>query len=267
MFFKKKKEEPIDIDLIKKVNEKFTDTGNEDVTKLKTEVDKLKAHSETYKEMAKLRDDRIARLTEQMGELRSELAERDQKIKELEAKAVKAADLVEMVQPDKLMAAVKKQDLKGETIRSKLDSYHDLLDKVMEELKDMRHTIEVFRGVEHIAEMSKELKDDIQTVKKIEANIKKEADKVESILIRSQHSFVEMTEMRKYEDKVDTLSDNIRHAKEDMRNEFNALLNTHMALIRQELTKMHEVIYNIADRHQNLETWSSQWFDHLSKRG
>jgi len=173
------------------------------VTKLSTEIDKIKASVEGFAEIRKSFTERFTRISEQIGELRSMILERDKSIQEIELKAIKAYDLVEAVHPEKIMTEVQKQDAKAEALKANLEGNESIMNRVMEELKEAKRKIEFFRGVEEIVKLSEEVKKELIEIKKIESRININADKVETIY----------SEMRKKYKDIETFSSNLNELK------------------------------------------------------
>ncbi len=152
-----------------------------DTIKLKTEIEKLKAGQEAFKEVRSSFSERFTRTSEQIGELRSMILERDRTIQEVELKAVKSSDLVASVQPEKLMTEVQKQEVKIEALKANLEGNEAIMNRIMEELRETRKKIEFFRGVEEIIKLSEEVKTELIEIKKAEGRINTQTDKVQTI--------------------------------------------------------------------------------------
>ncbi|MFH1290909.1 MAG: hypothetical protein ABIH92_05915, partial [Nanoarchaeota archaeon] len=156
LFSKKKKEENTEEAAEEKPSPeptKISSNASADVVKLSTEVERMKASIESFGEVRKGLTERISGLSEQIGELRAMILDRDRTIQELELKAVKAADLVESVQPDKLMIQLQKEDAKFEALKANLEGNEAIMDRVMEELKEVRKKLEFFRGIDEIIKL------------------------------------------------------------------------------------------------------------------
>ena len=184
-----------------------SDSGNlAAVTKLQTEVDRMKASIEAFAEVRKSFTERFSRVSEQIGELRSMILERDKSIQEIELKSIKAYDLVASVQPEKIMTQVQKQDAKTEALKANLEGNEAIMDRVMEELKNVKKKVEFFRGVEEIVKLSEEVKKELIEIKKIESRISLNTDKVDTIYaeMRKKFQFVDEVEGKLNEIKVGT---------------------------------------------------------------
>jgi DNA repair exonuclease SbcCD ATPase subunit len=186
--------------------EKTPPPSNNDVPsliKISTDVERLKASVEAFAEIRKSFTERFTRTSEQIGELRSMILERDRTIQTLELKAVKAADLVESIKPDKFMVELEKQNVKIEALKANLEGNEAIVDRVMEELKEIRRKIDFFRGVEEIINLSEEVKKELIAIKKIEGTINIQTDKVQTIY----------SEMRKKMQNLDTFNSQLQETR------------------------------------------------------
>jgi hypothetical protein len=187
--------------------EEVSSSGSTSVVKLQTELDRVKASVEAFAEVRKSFAERFSRISEQIGELRGMILERDKSMQEIELKAIKAYDLVEAVQPDKIMTLVQKQDAKSEALKANLEGNESIMDRVMEELKTVKQKIEFFRGVEEIVKLSEEVKKELIEIKKIESKISINTDKVETLYseMRKKFQFVDEVESKLTELSVGTV--------------------------------------------------------------
>ena len=180
--------------------------GSSELVKLSTEVDRLKAGQEAFAEVRKSFTERFNRTSEQIGELRAMILDRDRTIQEIELKAIKASDLVQSVEPEKLMTEVQKQDVKIEALKANLEGNEAIMSKIMEQVKETRRKIEFFRGIEEIINLSEEVKKELIEIKKIEGEISINTDKVQTIY----------SEMRKRLQDLDTFQTQVQEFKVDI---------------------------------------------------
>jgi len=194
-FFSRKKEEKKEgeeekVEEKKEVKKEETEpTGNASTAKLSSEITKIKASVEALGEVRKSFTERFSRTSEQIGELRSMILERDKSIQEIELKAVKAYDLVESVHPEKISTMVQKEGAKIEALKANLEGNEAIMSRVMEELKDTRRKIEFFRGIEEIIKLSEEVKKELIEIKKVESKVNINTDKVETIYAEMRKKF------------------------------------------------------------------------------
>jgi len=197
MFFKKKKKE----EEVEETKEEYNDNpatsknkgaGNDSIGNLTANIEKLKAEFKTFYEMNKASNERFSVINEQIGELRAMILDRDKDSKLVEAKATQAIDLVETVQPDKLMMELRKMDNKIEMLKSPLETNEIIINNTIAELKEIRTRISAFKGIEEAIKLGEEVKKGWIENKKIDADITKHASKVETIYSEMWKQFNEV---------------------------------------------------------------------------
>jgi len=172
---------------------KSAKTGRQDLS-----VDRLRVKVEALDEIRKSYSERFAKLSEQIGELRSMIVDNEKEIQEINAKASRASDLVAEIKPEKLLETLRLEEAKVEALKAKIESNEAVIDKVFAELKDIRSKIALFKGVDELLKLSREVKDELMTIRKVEANIEKHANKFEGVYVQAQKRFGEL-------DKAETL--------------------------------------------------------------
>src|SRR3989339_1811965 len=165
----------------KKVEKKDDSLASASVSQLAAEIEKIKASLEAFTEVRKSTSERFNRISEQIGELRAMILDRDKTIQEVELKSIKAYDLVETVQPEKIMTEVQKQEVRIEALKANLEGNESIMNRIMEELRETRKKIEFFRGIEEVIKLSEEAKSELIEIKKVEGRINTQTDKVQTI--------------------------------------------------------------------------------------
>jgi len=161
------------------------------VIRLTADVEKLKAQFSTFYELQKASNERFGNITEQIGGIRSMMMERDKDAQRLEAKTAQAVDMVKTIQPDKFMVDLRKMDSKIEALKANLEGNETIMKNSINELKDMRNKMTVFKGMEQVLKMSDEVKTELIEIKKVQALVERHADKVETIFSEMQKKFTD----------------------------------------------------------------------------
>lgn len=161
------------------------------------EIERLKAQMEALLKAREAMNERIVNLSERIGELRSSLVEHERVTSKLEIEAKKTIELVQKIKPEEIMKEITKFDAKIEALKARISSYEALIDRVVEEMKEMRRTFVQFRSLDAIAKMSEELKKDLEKGRKIEAEMSKHSSKVESMFVDIQKRYKEFAEISK----------------------------------------------------------------------
>jgi acyl carrier protein phosphodiesterase len=182
------------------------------VQAMQAEITRLKAQMDSFGELRKIFGDRFTRVNEVMGELRGMLMETNKDLQQIQLKAVKTVDLVEAVQPDKLMTEIRRQDVKVQVLKANIESNEARMDTILKELKEIRNKIGAFRGVEEIVKLSGEVKNELVNIRKVKSVAERHSDKVESIFVDFQKRVRELSEM---EDTVKTNADMLKKLTKD----------------------------------------------------
>ena len=205
-------------------------------SKTLVELERLKARMEALDEMKKSDSERFGAISEQIGELRSMEFEKEKHIARLEAKATKAADLVNAVQPEKLMEDVMKFEAKIESIKGRTESNKAYSEGILEQLKTIKRTVSMFQDTEQILEMNKDVKNELLNMQKISGTVENRASKVESIFMEVQKNF---SAFEKYASLSDDIKKSTVAVTEDV-NDVKVKMNTLAG--KEDLKKTNDVL-------------------------
>jgi hypothetical protein len=182
-------------------------------SKLAIEVSKIQAQMEGLNEFRKITNERFTRNSEELGEIKGMVVETNKAVGRIEAAATRAIDLVESVKPDQLMIEVRKQDSKGEALKANIESNETMMHDIMKEMKEMRKRMDFYKGVEQVAKMNEEIKQELIQIKKIEGIIDRHSNKIETIFLEVEKKF---TEFDKYGDVAKDLQKVMGKLQEDV---------------------------------------------------
>ncbi len=201
------------IDRLTRNAEKPEKTESKRQGSLDAEIEKLGTQISALREVLQAQQERFERQSEEIGELRSALAEREKHKREIEAKAMKASDLVEEGQPENLMSEQKKTEAKIDAIKAKIESGDAISNSIIEELKKLKGAVSVFRGIEEVIKLNKEIQNELKDAKKVGATVEKHADRVEAIYSSFESNF-ELFE--KIKEEIKNVSDACAPLKKDV---------------------------------------------------
>lgn len=184
------------------------------LAKVSSNYEKLKAKVESIMEMHKADSERFNVMSEQIGELRSMNVNIDKQMANLEMRATKSIDLVEQAHPEKIMEENMKLDAKIESLKVKIDSNRMIYDSLMDEVKNIKDQIAVFRDTEEILHLNEDVKNQLVSIQKIKSMVELHASKVEGMFIEVQKNF---TEFERYA----AIASDIKNTLMDMLKELN----------------------------------------------
>lgn len=149
-------------------------------------------------------DERISRLTEEIGELRSSLLEKERMFNVVETGFGKIKDATEEINPQKIRKEMDKNAetlLKFEAQVESLNLKLDELTKGNEKIKDILSKIKSF---ENIVAVFEEMQKKLDAVEDDKQYVTREAGKIESIFSEINKK---MREFRKYQERIDLNKD------------------------------------------------------------
>lgn len=184
----------------------FSRGKSPEILGIKVEIDKIKAQNDALIQTRKATGERFIKVSEELGELRGNIMDLDKDMREIMLRVSKSIDLVETVQPENLYSEIKRQDAKIESNVAKIDGNKDLSNKIMEELKDMRSKISLFRGVEQVIKLNKEVEKKLIDIQKIKSIVEGHSDKVENVFTEVEKKFKRFENFEKTAEDIKKVS-------------------------------------------------------------
>jgi len=177
-------------------------------------LNKIRAEIDTINQSSGMFSDRIARLNEQIGELRALISTNEKEIHETNLTATKAAELVSTVQPEELLIDLRKEQAKLEALKAKVESSEVIYQNIIEEIKKIRNKMHIYRGTDSVIKLNEEVKRDLLEIQKTKAIMESHADKVEKYFIESQKEAKDL-------EKVNLIAQNLTKAFSDITKNVN----------------------------------------------
>ncbi|RLI91167.1 MAG: hypothetical protein DRO89_04500 [Candidatus Altiarchaeales archaeon] len=240
----------------------------EQPSRMGMEIQKLWAQVKTLREMMRMNDERFQRLSEGIGDVRQRSLALERDLSSLEMETRKAIDLVNAVQPQKLMAEVKKEDIKVMKLESRQETFKKFLDTLKEEIKEIKSSISAFRGTEAVIKLSNEVRRDLKNMKRIQAVVSRDSEKVEDIFVQVQKRydrFLELSdEFKSLEKRFDEVMKKANHfmiesqdfvKKEDIESRLRSIvkLKDEFKKRREEFDREMSEIKSVIPRVERLE--------------
>ena len=107
-------------------------------------IEKLDAQLNAIREILAVQQERFERHTEELGEIRNMVSDREKTMGIIEAKSNKITELIEAVQPETLMSEQKKTDARIEAIKAKMENSELLSTNILDELKKIKTDMSAF---------------------------------------------------------------------------------------------------------------------------
>jgi len=147
------------------------------------DIEKINARLEMINSLIAAFNERFAGFNQQVGEIRAMAIANEKNLSVSNLEARKAVDIVKEVDPEKLRLDYQRIDFKMSTFVSKLDSYKQYVDSIMEELKELKRRANLFEGTDALLKLNEDVKKDLIQIQKVNSRVRMNADKSEQVFI------------------------------------------------------------------------------------
>ncbi|MFH1107236.1 MAG: hypothetical protein V1787_05045 [Candidatus Micrarchaeota archaeon] len=138
--------------------------GGAAAQKVILELEKLKVKVDTVAEARNSLEERIGHIQESVGELRQMLFERDASIKEQEAKVSRFMDMVQELEPQKLMKELEKRDRAAGELSMRVEKQETMGGDLAGKVNRTIELLESIGSLKNIANVNKEIGDKLQRI-------------------------------------------------------------------------------------------------------
>jgi chromosome segregation ATPase len=163
--------------------------------RLDLEIERLKAQMDSMMRMREAVDSRFSEVSERIGEVRAMVLKLERETAAIRGEAEKAMRAVEETHPESIYAEFKKREAEFSVLRDRIASNERIMHQMLDEVKQLRRTVQTFRGIEALRKMSEEIKADLVDLKRTKSQIDRTADKVESIFTELTGNFKRMARL------------------------------------------------------------------------
>ncbi|RLG18901.1 hypothetical protein DRN75_00325 [Nanoarchaeota archaeon] len=161
---------------------------------MKAEIEKLKAQIEALNNAREVMNERINSISERIGEIRAMIIDHEKESNLKLTDAIKAAELVKQIEPEKVATEIKKVEAKQEALKGRIDATDALVEKALDELKDIRAIVFKFKGAKEIEREAEILTKKITLARKIIGEAKSESSKVSEMFRQIQKDATRVSE-------------------------------------------------------------------------
>ncbi|MBI5225505.1 hypothetical protein HY989_06565 [Candidatus Micrarchaeota archaeon] len=166
-------------------------TSDRAYVQLEKDVELLKIQLELIKQQKTVSDEKFSHFSEQIGEIRATVLDSERDGATIKMQAEKSIELIQMVQPEKVMQNIKKLELKVEEAKAVEEKFSAMQQKLIDELKELRQRTDAIRGSETILKLNEQVKEELSSALSVQAKMEAKADKVEAMFADFQQHYYE----------------------------------------------------------------------------
>lgn len=174
------------------------------IDELLVKLEKIDGKLEVVDRFRETTDERTSRLSEQIGELRSMIMERERTSRNMEADFEKIKTLVKEIDPMALVKESEKKEKKIIETQVKIEKLENTISKLGEEVSGFRKVMDKIKSFENLVDLAKEVRGKISDVEDSKKYTDRLAAKVEAIFGELNKKLLELEE---YKTKIDNLDE------------------------------------------------------------
>jgi chromosome segregation ATPase len=202
--FMRKKKEQIPEKRTESVSEKTNDSERTSIDKLVLKVERLGGKIDSIEEIRHVSEERFSRLSEEIGELRSSLLEKDRAFDRVDAGFRKMEDIVEELQPASLRKELEKRSDGIMKNQARIEALGTQIKEMSKNAKEFRTLLSKIKDVKNLINMSNEISKTLTKIESERRSITKTSGKIETIFSELSKK---ISEFDSYKDKVDFNAD------------------------------------------------------------
>lgn len=206
----------LELDLAKRVKEMVEEIGTKitekdmleiknKFAKFETETEKMKALIETIREGKKISDEKIQRVVEGLAEIRTMVYGREASVKEEEVRLEKVMDIMNRLEPEKLIMELGKRDKEVNNQNLRIVKLEETTGEFGEMLKRIEKLMKDIGSLENVISISNEASEKLMNMKNIERNNQKMLDKIQGVYAELSKRMEEFMLYRAKQDRMDDL--------------------------------------------------------------
>lgn len=206
----------LEVDLAERVKEMVEEIGTKvtekdlleiksNFTKTGTEIEKMKALVETMREGRKVSDEKVQRIVEGLAEIRTMVYGREASMKEQEVRLEKVMDLMNRLEPEKMVIELGKRDKEISNQKMRIDKLDETTAEFGEMLRRIEKLLQNIGSLENVLKISNESSEKLLGMQTIERNNQKMLDKIQGIYAELSKRMEEFMLYRAKQDRMDDL--------------------------------------------------------------
>jgi len=170
------------------------------------QVEKIEAKLETMEGLRQATEEKISRLSEEIGELRSAILEKEKMFNQVETGFEKVREIFQELQPKKIRADLDRKEDAIEKLGAKVESFDTKIADMKKNMADVLNIMDKIKDLKNVVAVS-------ETISKKMAKIEEERKETGKIAAKVESMFSELTEkmseFHSYRDKIEFSSESM----------------------------------------------------------
>ncbi|MEM0473148.1 MAG: hypothetical protein QXF88_00300 [Candidatus Aenigmatarchaeota archaeon] len=206
-----------------------------EINKINVEMEKIKAFLDAQKDLRVATDEKLQRLTEGIGELRSMIFQKESEIDKMNVKVQKIEEVFNDVKPEQYTRELQKRDKELANQNLRLEKLEKVSYDMVKDVNEIRNVFKEIGSVENLVNVSKRINEKFVKMENMLRDVEKISEKIEKLFVELNKKLEEFEEYKNKQIQIDGLSKDLLKAVDDINVKIGKLAT------EEELYKMKEL--------------------------
>ncbi len=186
------------------------------VDKIEVQLEKVRAYLDSMKDERSTGREGMQRLTEEVGEIRSNVSGLDRRLSESEIRVTGVDESLGDMRPQRFLKAMREEDASIKVHGARIDKLDEMTSLMLKRLGQIENVLKRLGSLEKIVNFSKEAAKRLLEIENREKRISRIADKIDGIFMELNKRLDEFVLYKAKQDTLDELSQEMMKSLDDI---------------------------------------------------
>lgn len=202
---------------------KFTSELNEikkkldtEIGKINVELEKIKTLLDAQKDLRAGTEEKIQRLTENVGELRSMMFQKESEIDKMQVKVQRMEEVINEIKPEQYSKELQKRDKDLASKELRIEKLEKISSDMVKDVNDIRTVFKEIGSVENLVNLSKRISEKVVKMDNMVKDVERISQKLEKLYVDVSKRLEEFDEYKSKQVQTDGLAKDLMKAVDDI---------------------------------------------------
>ncbi|MFH8080891.1 MAG: hypothetical protein QXO84_03370 [Candidatus Aenigmatarchaeota archaeon] len=207
-----------------------------EINKLNIELEKIKAFLDAQKDLRTATEEKLQRLTESIGELRSMLFQKESEIDKMNVKMQRIEEVFNDIKPEQYTRELQKRDKELANQNLRIEKLEKVSYDMVKDVNEIRNVFREIGSVENLVNVSKRINEKFIKMENMLKDAEKISEKLEKHFVEINRKFEEFEEYKNRQLQMEGLSKDLLKAVDDINVKIGKLAS------EEEVFKLKEML-------------------------
>lgn len=207
-----------------------------EINKINIELEKIKTFLDAQKDLRSATEEKLQRLTESIGELRSMLFQKESEIDKMNVKVQRIEEVFNDVRPEQYSRELQKRDKELANQNLRIEKLEKVSYDMTKDVNEIKTVFKEIGSVENLVNVSKRINEKFIKMENMLKDVEKISEKLEKHFVEINKKLEEFEEYKNKQMQIDGLTKDLLKAVDDINIKLGKLAS------EEELFKLKEIV-------------------------